>query len=135
MVLDWSIQSKQITMSKDLSNMVLDRTMTTSSNKDFTHLLEITLKQFDVKSPSKVLDDFIYPSLYNLMDLSRNLDLFEVYLYSSYYRARILISYFMFKAHPKIIRELSKATIPLFLRDSVSPELSELREHYFDDDF
>lgn len=105
------------------------------SNKDFVNILETTIREFESgKSPAKVLTAFLH-DLAHFADASRNLLLLEVYLYGSYYRASVIIDYFMYKAQPIIIDSISKSNLPNFLKESLRPELAELRGSYFDTDF
>lgn len=106
-----------------------------ASEANFGNLISSSIKQLDTGlSPIKVLSGFSH-SLDHFMDASRNIHLLEMQLYTSYLAGRLLNDYFLIKARPLIIKGIGNSDLSPYVKDSLSVELEELREGYFDADF
>ena len=106
-----------------------------SNINGFRNLLVISLKELESGfSPTSVLRKFHY-SLAHYIESSRNIELLDTYLYVSFFSGRLINDYFLLKIRPLILDGVTKSNLSSFLKESLTSDLTKLRERSFDDDF
>jgi hypothetical protein len=73
--------------------------------------------------------------LAHYIDSSRNIELLDTYLYVSFFSGRLINDYFLLKVRPLILDGVAKSNLSSFLKESLTSDLTQLREQYSDDDF